>query len=238
MGNPLTLLKGLGLGAGLMYLFDPQMGRRRRALLGDQVIHLCNEVQDAVEVGTRDLGHRMQGVLHETTAMFAHDGADDRVIAERVRAKLGRIASHPRAIHVEAHDGLVTLDGPILADEAGRVLSAVASVRGVAGVEDRMEHHEGPGGTPALQGGVRRTGERPELWQQNWSPATRLALGVVGGIALTRMLTGRGGLALLTLGLVGAGLAAGQSSRGPSPGRMRRGGGMPESARSWNSASL
>ena len=34
--NQLCLLGGLGAGAGLMYIFDPVQGRRRRALLRDQ----------------------------------------------------------------------------------------------------------------------------------------------------------------------------------------------------------
>jgi hypothetical protein len=34
MDRALSMLTGVGLGAGLMYLLDPQMGRRRRALLG------------------------------------------------------------------------------------------------------------------------------------------------------------------------------------------------------------
>jgi len=237
MGSPISLLKGLGLGAGLMYLFDPRSGRRRRALIADQVTHLCNEMQDAVGVGARDLGHRMQGVAAETSAMFAHDGADDRVIEERVRAQLGRVASHPRAIRVEAHDGRITLSGPILAGEAARVLSAVARVRGVAGVEDRMAHHESPGDVPALQGGTRRTGERPELWQRNWSPATRLVLGVAGGVAMTRLLAGRGGLGLIALGLVGAGLAA-SGSAGWTTGQSGTARAMPRRGQSMTSASL
>ena len=34
-----TLLSGLGLGAGLMFLLDPDKGRRRRALVRDKAVH-------------------------------------------------------------------------------------------------------------------------------------------------------------------------------------------------------
>src|SRR5207244_1999876 len=36
-GNGLRVLASFGLGAALMYLYDPQAGRRRRALLRDQM---------------------------------------------------------------------------------------------------------------------------------------------------------------------------------------------------------
>jgi hypothetical protein len=40
MNKGLAVLVGAGMGAGLMYFYDPQMGRRRRALTRDQLISL------------------------------------------------------------------------------------------------------------------------------------------------------------------------------------------------------
>jgi hypothetical protein len=38
--NPgLAALCGLGMGAGLMFIFDPVRGKRRRALVRDQLVH-------------------------------------------------------------------------------------------------------------------------------------------------------------------------------------------------------
>jgi osmotically-inducible protein OsmY len=53
------------------------------------------------------------------------------VLAQRVRARIGHVVSHPHAITVKAHKGVVTLEGPILEHEVERLLETVRSVRGV-----------------------------------------------------------------------------------------------------------
>jgi len=60
-----TLLKTAGLGAGLMYFFDPDRGRQRRAWLEDKIKHLTNEMVDGVDSTMRDLSNRMQGMAAE-----------------------------------------------------------------------------------------------------------------------------------------------------------------------------
>lgn len=86
---------------------------------------------------------------------------DARKLAERVRAELGRVVSHPRAIDVSMlHEGCVRLSGPILSSEADTLLAAIARVRGVATVEDDLERHDTPEGVPPLQGGHFRTGRQ------------------------------------------------------------------------------
>jgi hypothetical protein len=40
MNKGLAILVDAGMGAGLRYFYDPQMGRRRRALTPDQLISL------------------------------------------------------------------------------------------------------------------------------------------------------------------------------------------------------
>jgi hypothetical protein len=62
MERAVALLAGAGLGAGLMYLLDPQMGRRRRALARDQAVSLAHEAQDAAGVVARDATNRARGL--------------------------------------------------------------------------------------------------------------------------------------------------------------------------------
>jgi osmotically-inducible protein OsmY len=115
---------------------------------------------EAVGDTAHDLANRTHGLVARTRAALEHDGehAPDPVIVARVRSKLGRVVSRPHAIVVTAHHGRVALSGPVLADEASRLLAAVASVRGVVGVENRLEICQQPGDRAALQGGTPYTG--------------------------------------------------------------------------------
>src|SRR5690349_8803271 len=65
-----TFLKGAAIGAGLMYLFDPDMGRRRRAEIRDRAVRAWNDTGDAIEAKTHDLSNRAKGVLHDVTGLL------------------------------------------------------------------------------------------------------------------------------------------------------------------------
>jgi hypothetical protein len=207
MGRGMSFLKGLGLGAGPMYYLDPERGRSRRALVRDQLVHIMRELDEVIEAGSLDLSHRARGMMAEFGSMFDEGAAPDDVLAARVRSKMGRYVSHPRAIDVSARAGRVTLRGPILAGEVDPLLWAVAGVRGVESVENQLEVHEHADRLSALQGGIPRTGEPAEFWQQTWSPATRLVMGAAGGLLVLKAVR-RGGLSGLALGALGAGLVA------------------------------
>lgn len=214
MANPISLLKGLGVGAGLMYLFDPQLGRRRRALIGDQFTHLYHEACDLLDEGSRDLKNRALGLASEARSHLTSDDADDRTIEARVRSTMGRCVSHPRALTVTSRDGIVSLSGPILAPEVDGLLQAAAGVRGVREVLDRLEVHRRPGDHPALRGGTPKTGPTSEFRQQNWSPSAKLMVGTAGAVAGLALLR-RSGLMLPAVGLLGAAYAASRSEGDP-----------------------
>src|SRR5438270_13698394 len=120
MDQGLTLLGGLGLGAGLMYLLDPDLGRRRRALLRDKLVSAASRTDDCLDTTWTDVQQRAQGLAAETAGLWTSGQADDRVVVERVRSKIGRYLSHPGAVEVSARDGRVTLRGPVLAREVDR----------------------------------------------------------------------------------------------------------------------
>jgi hypothetical protein len=70
MNKALTLLGGLGVGAALMYLFDPERGNRRRALRRDKAVRLNKHTQRAVTGKVEDLKNRTKGMLHEAKSAF------------------------------------------------------------------------------------------------------------------------------------------------------------------------
>jgi hypothetical protein len=125
-------------------------------LTRDQLIGLGHQIDDAVDVTTRDLSNRAGGLWAEIGSCITSNGASDAVLAERVRSQLGGLASHPSAIEVRAEQGRVILSGPILRDEIDGLLHGVASMRGVRDVENHLQVHDTPGDVPALQGQPKR----------------------------------------------------------------------------------
>ena len=201
-------LAGAGIGAGLMYAFDPRQGPRRRSLARDKAVHLLTQSDDVLAATARDLANRARGLVAEATTLVRGSGpVSDRVLAERVRAALGHCVSHPSSIDVTIADGRVALGGPVLASEVDGLLAAVRRVRGVREVENRLEVHQRPDDVPGLQGGVGRSGRSFELMQSNWSPTARALMGGAG-IALVGSAVGRPGVLRGLLGLAGIGMLA------------------------------
>lgn len=183
MHRGLAFGTGVGVGTGLMFLLDPDQGKRRRALLRDKCYSAARKTSEGMGVTARDLRNRTQGIVSGVQSRFSSEPVDDAVLVDRVRAKLGRIASHPRAIDVMAQDGRVTLSGPILMTEVPELLACVNRVSGVNEVINNLEPHEESENHPALQGGRVRLGERFDLFQNNWSPTTRFLVGAGVGAA-------------------------------------------------------
>ncbi len=60
-----NMLAALGVGAALMYFFDPDEGRRRRALLRDKVVKMQNDLQDTAQSKTRHWRNKATGMVAE-----------------------------------------------------------------------------------------------------------------------------------------------------------------------------
>lgn len=202
-----AMLTGLGIGLGLMYFLDPERGRRRRALIRDQVAHGARITRDAAGATSRDVAHRASGTVAALRGRFRQGMVDDVVLVERVRARLGRALSHPHAIKVEAHDGIVTLRGPILQHEVKPLLNAIERVADVRQVVNELEEHKEPGNIPSLQGGTRPSEPRVDILQRNWSPTTRLMAGS-SGIGLAAYGASRRTMPGALLAAAGIGLVA------------------------------
>src|SRR5512140_3812475 len=56
----------LGLGAAIMYLMDPQNGRKRRADLKNQVDAAARKVREGQRIVVRDATNRAHGLISET----------------------------------------------------------------------------------------------------------------------------------------------------------------------------
>lgn len=197
------LIAGMVVGAGAMYLLDPDRGARRRSLLRDQGVHAGHKLGDGLAATARDARNRTIGAAAGLRTRIRRDEADDDVLHERVRSAIGRVVSHPSAIAVTVSEGRVTLTGHVLADEVDDLMRRVQQVRGVREVRNELEIHRNANGVPALQGTGQAREHRPELLQDNWAPTTRLLLGAIGGFLTLRgaRTRGPGGKALSAIGL-------------------------------------
>lgn len=175
------LIAGAGLGAGCMYLMDPDRGRARRARLRDKTGSVCREVRLSVDRVQADLANRAQGLVARAKSVVQPETVDDDQLVARVRAKLGRLVSHPHAIDVIAQQGRITLSGDVLEQEAERLLSGVGAIHGVSSVCDHLLRHRAAGNVSSLQGGPGRALPKPEFLRRDWTPALRMLAGVVGG---------------------------------------------------------
>lgn len=83
-----SIIGSLGAGALLMYLMDPQRGRRRRALVRDQLVHVARRVRQARRVTTADIANRSSG-LWAMTRRWLH--RDDASPGDACRSKYARL---------------------------------------------------------------------------------------------------------------------------------------------------
>jgi uncharacterized membrane protein len=211
-GKDWMIIGAAGVGAGVMYLLDPEAGRRRRHRAIDGCVSLTHRSQTFFGRASRDIGHRLKGAAAEARHAFTRDDASGARLAARIRARIGRVVSHPHAIDVSVEDGRVILSGPILEREVDELVSAVSGIRGVGVVENRLEPHETGLGIPALQGGSPRV-ERGELMQENWTPAIRVGA-MLAGAGMAAYGIARKDALGAALGTIGVGfLARGLSNR-------------------------
>jgi hypothetical protein len=140
-----------GLGAGLMFFLDPARGRARRARIRDKAVKAVHEVEQAARGRTADAAHRAAGALAEARGRLRSEHADDDVINERVRSKIGRMLAHPHEVETHVQGGVVTLQGRVASGELPELLARVRLVRGVREVENRLVAHEGPARPPAAR---------------------------------------------------------------------------------------
>lgn len=199
---------GAGLGAGLMYLLDPQGGKQRRVAARDKAVHACSVSGQAVRKTSVDLANRSRGLVARAGSRLRGNGASDSVLAERLRSKLGRWVEHPGAIDVEVNEGRVVLRGHALASEVENLLTRAVRVKGIYAVENQLVLHESADGVPELQSSALSTRsalravptllsfaslpQLPQLQLSQMTPRTRVIAGTAGGAlavaGLVRML--------------------------------------------------
>jgi len=67
----LFVLGALGIGAALMYLFDPESGRRRRELIRDKYVYTRIALHDATEAAVQAAAQRTSRAIKRTQQYIA-----------------------------------------------------------------------------------------------------------------------------------------------------------------------
>ncbi len=78
MNKAMAILAGAGVGAGLMFMLDPERGRRRRALVRDKAVGTWNTASRTVRGKSKDVANRTRGVVASTRSMLGSRVQDHR----------------------------------------------------------------------------------------------------------------------------------------------------------------
>lgn len=146
MASLFRLAAAVAAGAALMYIFDPQGGRRRRALARDRGVAAGHDLARVSRGKAKRAVDHLHGAAARTRARLRNDPVDDDRLHERVRSKLGRVVAHPHDVEVRVRDGRVVLSGHASRREIDTLVDTVASIQGVGEV-DNMLSPPAPGNT-------------------------------------------------------------------------------------------
>src|SRR5262245_47138707 len=80
-------LAAVGLGAALMYLFDPHAGQRRRALMRERLTSFLRRGSAVVDGASRDVANRARGLVIEMRSRFAGASPDLEAAESRARGE-------------------------------------------------------------------------------------------------------------------------------------------------------
>lgn len=143
MNTTLRIATAFAAGAAIMYCLDPAVGRRRRALIRDKGIAAGHEVENYARAKSRRAVNRIQGAAARTRASLTNAPVGDQKLHDRVRARLGRLVDRSGEVKVDVQDGHVVLRGSATAAEIEDVIETIASMRGVAGIDNRLSPDDG-----------------------------------------------------------------------------------------------
>lgn len=90
-----------------------------------------------------------EGVLSSSGSSGAHS-ADDAALVSLLQEEIGRGFTQPTAIRISARDGIVILNGSVLAAEHERLLAQVRAFRGVRAVQDQLQPRRQRGDLPDI----------------------------------------------------------------------------------------
>jgi hypothetical protein len=135
MRKTVHFLWGAVAGAAAAYWLDPVQGRARRAALGDKIARGGRGSVNAMSRHTRRAAVRVRRFRDAALAT-------DAVLEARVRVRLTRLVSTPRAIAVRVVNGQAHLYGGILNHELEGLLEGILAIAGIEAIDNMLDLYE------------------------------------------------------------------------------------------------
>ncbi len=148
----LFMLGGIGLGAGLMFILDPDRGKTRRAQARGQAGTLLHRAEAILETRTGGLGSRAQRLVTAATSVFRPPVVTDEELVVRLHSELSRVLSNAGSIQVSVAHGRVTFSGPILAQDVRPLIESAARLPGVKHIDNHLTIYQNPDEIPGIKG--------------------------------------------------------------------------------------
>jgi hyperosmotically inducible periplasmic protein len=143
MGTLFRIAAAFAAGAAVMYYLDPETGRRRRALARDRGVAAGHDLEDYASAKSKRASDKLQGAAARTRSRVSREPVGDEQLHERIRSRLGRVVERPGDVEVQVRDGYVVLSGSADEGEIDELVSTVASIPGVEGVDNLLSAGEG-----------------------------------------------------------------------------------------------
>ncbi len=130
---------GFLVGAGAMWLLDPEVGARRRARLAGQAGEASQGVRRATEGMPIPMMGRRRGGEPGGGPPRREGGSADPELATRVTNAVRMTVGDQAAVEIDAQDGVVILRGRASESQAAALRERVRAVSGVREVSDRLD---------------------------------------------------------------------------------------------------
>lgn len=132
----------LMLGAGLMYILDPERGRGRRAWLTNKASQILGDTGTTFRRTGRDLMNKAMEVAGQSQSSGASSGedTDGERLLQTIRAEAGNLLTRPTDVQfMTDSSGAVTVYGRVSHGEEDKLLKAIHALPGVREIINRLE---------------------------------------------------------------------------------------------------
>ena len=137
----LRMIRYVGLGALLAYFFDPENGRRRRAMVSERLQAFFQRGSERVEEAAESVSSEVQAKAKAAQRQEADEPEqDDVTLARKVETEIFRDADVAKdQVNVDAENGKIVLRGEVEKPAMIKDLEKRAKkVQGVAEVENLL----------------------------------------------------------------------------------------------------